>query len=83
MVLVGSFIVVTIPPLQPSYSEVADAELLVGSFDTNEVKRYDGITGVFIDVFITAGDGGLEGPGDILRAPNGNFLVSSFFTNEI
>lgn len=35
-------------------------ELLVGSFDTNDVKRYNGTTGAFMATF--ASGGGLSGP---------------------
>jgi len=41
-------------------------ELYVSSGDTDEVLRYNGTTGAFIDVFVSAMSGGLNGP---------NFLV--------
>jgi hypothetical protein len=40
-----------------------DVNLYVGSFNTNEVLRYDGTTGSFLGAFVTAGSGGLNGPG--------------------
>jgi len=38
------------------------AELFVSSFLTDQVLRYNGTTGAFIDIFVTAGSGGLDGP---------------------
>jgi IPTL-CTERM motif len=37
-------------------------ELYVSSFSTTEVLRYNGETGAFIDVFVSAMSGGLDGP---------------------
>lgn len=41
---------------------VADAEVEGSSFNARNatVKRYDGVTGAFIDTFVTAGSGGLD-----------------------
>ena len=44
-------------------AEVIHAQqLFVTSFNSNEVLRYDGTTGAFIDAFVTAGSGGLDLP---------------------
>jgi hypothetical protein len=40
----------------------AAADLLVTSFSTNQVLRYNGSTGVFLDAFVPAGSGGLIQP---------------------
>ena len=37
-------------------------ELFVSSVFTDQVLRYNGTTGAFIDAFVTAGSGGLNGP---------------------
>ena len=45
------------------------AELLVGNVNTDQVLRYDGTTGAFLDAFVAAGSGGLDWPsGPRLRA---------------
>ncbi|MBN4003691.1 hypothetical protein [Nostoc sp. LPT] len=40
----------------------SDGNLYVGSILTNNVLRYNGKTGAFIDVFVPAGSGGLKKP---------------------
>ncbi len=57
-------------------------DLLVSSA-TNEVLRYDGQTGAFIDAFVTAGSGGLSGPTGLVFGPDGNLYVSSFNNNQV
>ena len=44
---------------------------------SDEVLRYDGTTGAFIDAFVTAGSGGLNNPYGILFGPDGNLYVAS------
>jgi len=39
-----------------------DGDLYVSSFGTSEVLRYDGETGAFIDAFVAARAGGINGP---------------------
>ncbi len=39
-----------------------DGHLYVASFGSDEVLRYDGRTGDFIDAFVTVGAGGINGP---------------------
>ena len=53
----------------------SSSDLLVGSFNTNEVLRYDGGTGAFLGAFVTAGSGGLSGPGWLVFGPDGNLYV--------
>ncbi|MCH7602596.1 MAG: hypothetical protein IIB54_07520 [Planctomycetes bacterium] len=51
---------------------------------TNEVMEFDGVTGAFISIFVTAAsNGGLDTPRQILFKPNGNLIVASFMTKEI
>lgn len=40
----------------------ADSLLYVSSLNTNQVLRFDPATGAFVDVFVTAGSGGLNQP---------------------
>ena len=39
----------------------AAADLLVSSFGTDQVLRYNGSTGAFLDAFVIVGSGGLDG----------------------
>ena len=59
----------------------ARADLLVSSFATDQVKRYNGTTGAFIDNF--ASGGGLDGPIGLVRGTDGNLYVSSFLTDQV
>jgi hypothetical protein len=52
-------------------------DLYVASGETDEVRRYDGNSGAFIDIFVTAGSGGLDDPGDLAFGPDGSLVVSS------
>ena len=45
------------------------AELLVSSASTNQVLRYNGATGAFVDAFVTAGSGGLQFPTSLTFRP--------------
>ena len=58
-------------------------DLYVGSRDTDEVMVYSGRTGDFIQVWVTAGSGGLQKPHDLLFWPNGDLLVTSHTTDEV
>ncbi len=52
--------------------------------DSQQVLRYDGTTGEFLDAFVSVEDnGGLTLPRGLLFKPNGNLLVASLFTNQI
>jgi DNA-binding beta-propeller fold protein YncE len=56
-------------------------DLLVSSFRTNAVMRYDGATGAFLNVLIPSDpalNGGLTGPEGLAIGPDGNLYVSSF-----
>jgi len=54
----------------------AGYQLLVTSRNSNNVLRYDGVTGQFMDEFIAAGSGGLSAPGGI-AFKDGYIYVSS------
>jgi DNA-binding beta-propeller fold protein YncE len=55
----------------------------VGSRFTNEILRYDGVTGSFMGVFVSAGSGGLDQPNGVVFGPDGNLYVSSNQTNQV
>ncbi len=61
-----------------------DGKLYVAAFDGDSVLRYDGVTGQFLDTFIPAGTGGLNGPdAGMTFGPDGNLYVPSFFSNRV
>ena len=62
---------------------VARADLLVASAGSNQVLRYDGNTGGFQAVFVTAGSGGLSGPVGLVFGPDGNLYVASAGSNQV
>ena len=59
----------------------ASGGLLVSSTFTNDVKRYNGTTGAFIDNF--ASGGGLDGSIGLAFGPDGNLYVGSFYTDSV
>ncbi len=62
----------------------ADGNLYVASFNTDEVLRYDGADGSFIDVFVTAGRGGLNGPdAGMVFGPDGHLYIPSHFNHRV
>ena len=54
----------------------AEYEMLVTSRNNNSVKKFNGITGEYIDEFVTHGSGGLNTTQDIKEGADGNILVS-------
>jgi streptogramin lyase len=52
-----------------------DGDLLVASYGTDSVRRYDGETGEFVGTF--AAGHGLEQPRNIVYGPDGNLYVTS------
>jgi len=52
-----------------------DGDLLVASYGTDSVRRYDGDSGVFVGTF--ASGHGLEQPRNIVYGPDGNLYVTS------
>ena len=55
----------------------------MGNYNAHEVVRFDGTSGAFIDVFATAGSGGLDTPEQMAFGPDGNLYVASFNSNEV
>ncbi len=61
-----------------------DGQLYVSSFDSDAILRYDGATGAFVDVFVTAGAGGLNGPdAGMVFGPDGHLYVPGFYSNSV
>ena len=56
-----------------------DGNFYVSSFLTDQILRYNGKTGQFIDVFASGNQqaGGLNGPNGLLFAPDGNLYVTT------
>lgn len=60
-----------------------DGKLYVSSFRTNQILRFDGQTGAFIDVFASDNNGGLgspdglNGPNGLLFGPDGSLYVTT------
>jgi sugar lactone lactonase YvrE len=66
-----------VPKFGPDSTGDGVNELYVASADTDEILRYDGSTGAFLDVFVSQGSGGLNAPADLEFAPDGNLYVST------
>lgn len=61
-----------------------DGNLYVCGFNSDNVIRYDGTTGNFIDVFVTAGSAGLNGPdAGMMFGPDGNLYIPGWFSNRV
>ena len=61
-----------------------DGDLYVGSFNTNQVLRYDGSTGAYLGVFVSGLSGGLFGPdAGMAWGPDGHLYVPSFFNHRV
>jgi DNA-binding beta-propeller fold protein YncE len=61
--------------LNQSFAQT-EYEMLVSSRNTNSVKKFNGITGDYIDDFVSQNSAGLSLPQDIRTGPDGNILVS-------
>lgn len=61
-----------------------DGHLYVASFETDEVLKYDGVTGQFLGVFIAAGSGSLDGPDNGMQfGADGLLWVPSFWNSQV
>ena len=50
---------------------------------TNSVLRYDGMTGAFLDTFVSSNSGGLSGPIYLVFGPDSNLYVTSIITSSV
>lgn len=61
-----------------------DERVYVASFSQNRVLRYDARTGAFVDVFVAAAAGGLNGPdAGMSFGTGGDLFVPAYFNNQI
>ncbi len=60
-----------------------DGNIHITSSETDEILRYDQLEGDLIDVFVSAGSGGLNCPRGLAFGTDGFLYVSSYNTNEI
>lgn len=60
-----------------------DGLLYLANEGLNNVLRFDPRTMQFVDVFVSSGSGGLNGPTGLVFGPDGNLYVGSFGTNAI
>ena len=62
-----------------------DGNLYVSVAETSSVRRYDGQTGAFLNVFVTAGSGDLqvEFPAGLAFGPDGDLYVVSSAGNQV
>ena len=60
-----------------------DLNLYVASTGDDSIKRFNGITGIYIDDFVKPESGDLSYPRDMLFGIDGNLYVSSFDTDSI
>ena len=60
----------------------AFSDLLVGSWQTNSIRRYDD-NGNYLGDFVPPGNGGLDLPDGMAFGPDGNLYVSSSDSNQI
>jgi sugar lactone lactonase YvrE len=60
-----------------------DGNLYVSSRTNNNVLRYSGTTGDFLDAFVREGTSELNNPRGLVFGPDGNLYVNSFGTNSV
>jgi DNA-binding beta-propeller fold protein YncE len=54
-----------------------DGNVYVANTDGNDVVRFNGVTGAFMDIFVAGGSGGLSGPRGVTFGADGNLYVTS------
>ena len=68
----------------PDFNDDENGDLYVASFNTDSILVYDGLNGAFLDVFVTVGSGGLNGPDAGMNfGPDGNLYVPSFWSHAV
>lgn len=61
-----------------------DGDLYVNDFSPNaSIKRYNGLTGAFLDDFVTAGSGGLSQASRLVFRPDNTLYVTSLGTDSV
>jgi streptogramin lyase len=60
-----------------------DGNLYVSSWEGSKIRRFNGRSGEFIDDFVPANSGGLDGSAGIAFGPDGNLYVSSGATDSV
>lgn len=61
-----------------------DGALYVASFETDQILRFDGLTGAYLGVFVAAGLGGLNGPDAGTKfGSDGLLYVPSFWNDRV
>jgi hypothetical protein len=61
-----------------------DGQLYFSSFDCDAILRYDGASGAFVDVFVPANSGGLDGPdAGMAFGPDGHLYVPGYYSDSI
>ena len=58
-------------------------DLYVASAFTDQVLRYDGVSGAFLDAFVSAASGGLDFPNGMVFGRDGHLYVGSRETDEV
>jgi len=76
----GDFAVNPDLAINPNFRGVAfgpDRNLYVVHFNSDKVLRFNGVTGAYIDTFVSSGSGELDRPMDMAFGPDGNMYVVS------
>jgi len=60
----------------PARAAESSGYLLVSSFGSDSILRYDAVTGAFVDAFVPTKSGGLREPDGVIFGPDGNLYVS-------
>ena len=60
-----------------------DGNLYVANFKANNISRFNGKTGAFIDTFVPDGSGGLNDPVKPIFGTDGNLYVSGLNSNNV
>ena len=63
-------------------AELAYGDLLVGSWTTDSVRRYDD-SGTYVDDFVSPGEGGLDLPDGMAYGADGHLYVASSNSNQV
>lgn len=81
LILLACLFTAMVAPSRQALAGTVD--LLVSGFVSDNVVRYDGVTGELIDEFIPTGSGGLDGTWDSVLGPDGMLYVASSGSDQI